>query len=400
MPDPTLSLPAELLDLERAVQGLVARGGLRVPPYPAVAVRVQEALSRREAGLAEISTLVGADAVLAAAILRCANSALYRRGPPVTELLQAITRIGAAEVIRLLLASGLSTSAQAVGALVSVRRVIWIEGLVSAALCQELARLRGLRTEEAFVLGLLHDFGKIVATAALEALVEEGRLEGSWPLEAWTGLVERQHVAVGLAMAERWRLPALVGEVIASHHGGGTCRDPALLEVIRLTDAVVALVLTRTRVTAAELARVPGLTAAERAAVERVIEQVPEFVSAFETAASAAFVGSPRIALPATTLAGGGRPVRIGASISVARRPRLFRVTTVLPDGLIMEGEDPLPENRLLEAKLYAEEPFALWVVTRLCRPTSSGFQVEVQPFALSGPAREGWERLTAGPPA
>jgi HD-like signal output (HDOD) protein len=341
---------------------------------------------------------VGADAVLTAAILRCANSALYRRGPPVNELLPAIIRIGAAEVTRLLVASGLSGGAQAVGSLVSVRRLIWIEGLASAVVCQELARLRGLRTEEAFVLGLLHDFGKIVASSALEALLEEGRYPGRWPLEDWASVVENQHVSVGLATAAAWRLPPLVGEVIALHHGlAGKCRDPGLLEVVRAADQVVALILTRTRVTGADLARIAGLGADERAAMERVVEGVPEFVSAFETPAAAAFVGSPRVVAPETTFPGAGRPAKLGVSVSVARRPRLFQVSAVRAEGLSMSGEEPLPEDRLLEAKFYAREPFAAWVLTRLCRRTGAGWQVEVQPFALTAEQREAWERMVAG---
>ena len=65
-----------------------------------------------------------------------------------------------------------------------------------------------------------------------------------------------------------------------------------------------------------------------------------------------------------------------------------------------MGGEEPLPENRLLEAKIYAEEPFMMWVLTRLCRRTPDGFVVEVQPFALSGAQRTAWEVLVAGPAA
>jgi hypothetical protein len=61
-----------------------------------------------------------------------------------------------------------------------------------------------------------------------------------------------------------------------------------------------------------------------------------------------------------------------------------------------MAGEEPLPEDRLLEAKVYAEEPFAVWVLTRLCRRTPQGFQVEVRPFALSGALRDAWEKLVA----
>jgi HD-like signal output (HDOD) protein len=56
-----------------------------------VALRVQEAMARKDFGLAEVAQIVGADAVLAADILRCANSALYRRGGPVTDLTAAIT---------------------------------------------------------------------------------------------------------------------------------------------------------------------------------------------------------------------------------------------------------------------------------------------------------------------
>jgi HD-like signal output (HDOD) protein len=392
---------AQLEPLERAIQERVERNTLRVPPYPAVAVRVQEALGRKDAGLAEVAELVGADAVLAAAILRCANSVMYRRGPPVTDLVQGITRIGAAEVLRLLLASGLSTGAQAVGPLVSIRRLIWIEGLASAAVCQELARVRGLRTEEAFVLGLLHDFGKIVASSAMEALLEEGRFDGRFPLAAWAAVVDRQHVAVGMATAAAWNLPSLVGEVIAGHHaapGAVRCKDPGLLEVVKLADQVVALLLTRSRVTAADLARLDGLAADERAGVERVIENVPEFVSAFETPAATAFVGSPRVALPETTFRGAGRKVsKLGVSVSVSRRPRLFQVSEVSPDGLVMSGEEPLPEDRLLEAKVYAQEPFTMWALIRLCGRVPGGFRVELAPFALSGAAKEAWEKMVAG---
>lgn len=381
--------------LEAAVRELAARGALRVPPYPAVAVRVQEALSRPDVGLDHVAQLVGADAALAAAILRCANSALYRRGPPVSDLLQAITRIGANEVLRLLLASGLSSPAQVVGPLVVLRRMIWIRGLASAAVCQELARLRGLRTEEAFVLGLLHDFGEVVATTALEAILEERKLEVRWPAEVWNGIVERLHVGVGVATAERWRLPPLVAEVIGAHHGkGARCGDPGLLEVVAVSDEVVALMLAATAVTAADLEAVRGVRSAdERAALERVVEGVPEFVAAFETPAAAAFVASPRVEAPGRTLEG-GRPVRFGVSVRVARRPRLYSAVEVHPDALVLTGEEPLPEKRLLEAKIYAQEPFTAWVMTRHCVRAADGFRVEIQPFALGAELRALWGKL------
>jgi hypothetical protein len=83
--------------------------------------------------------------------------------------------------------------------------------------------------------------------------------------------------------------------------------------------------------------------------------------------------------------------------VPVARRPRLFTVSAVGPEGLVMDGEEPLPEDRLLEARVYAVEPFVAWVLTKLCRRTAQGFRVEVQPFALSGAVRAAWDELVVG---
>jgi HD-like signal output (HDOD) protein len=392
-----VDLSEPLWRLEHAVQERVEQGRIVIPPYPAVALRVQEAMGRKTFSLADAAALIGADAALAADILRCANSVMYRRGAAVVDLTQALTRIGEQQVMRLLLASGLATSANAVGPLVLLRRMVWIEGLAGAALGQELARLRGQRTEEAFTVGLLHDFGKIVAIATLEAILDEERIAGSFPQAAWVDLVERLHVPVGLGMAAKWGLPPLVTGVIAAHHGGASCPDPRQLELVQLTDLVVGVLLMRARVEGDDLAAIAGLAAAEREPLARVIEQIPDFVASFETAASTAHVAQQRVAQPETTLAPAGRAVKFGVSVSVAKRPRMYTAVAVGPDGLVVQGDEPLPVNRLLEAKIYAEEPFAVWVRSRLCRAEGGGFRAELSPFALTGELRLLWEKVVAG---
>ena len=394
-------VPEPLWRLEQALEADAESGEVVVPPYPAVAMRVQEVMGRKNFGLGEVAGLIGADGVLASDILRCANSVMYRRGAPVIDLTQALTRIGVQQVMRLLLASGLATHAQALGPLVPLRRMVWIEGLSGAAVSQEVARLRNLRTEDAFTLGLLHDFGKVVAVAGLEAMLEQEKIQESFSREDWERVVERLHIPLGLAMAARWGLPKLVGEVIAAHHGAkAECSDPRLLAVVEVSDQVVALLLGKARVTEEDLAGVKGLAAAERAPVAQVLEQIPDFVAAFESPASAAAVAAPRIT-PAPPSAGGAsrRPVKFGVSVSVARRPRMFSATSISEGALIMSGDEPLPENRLLEAKLYGPQPFSLWVLSRRSQRDGAAHQVEVQPFALTGPLKELWSALVAGEP-
>jgi HD-like signal output (HDOD) protein len=394
------SVPEPLRKLESEVEALVARGAASIPPYPAVALRVQKAMNQPDFGLDEVAHLVGADAALAADVLRCANSSMYRRGSAVTSLTQAITRIGATQVMRLLLASGLAAHANVAGPLAKLRRMIWIEGLASAAICQELARQRGLRHEEAFALGLLHDFGRVVACGTLEALLAKHPLAGAWPEDAWFGVVDRLHVPVGLAMAARWQLGSIVTEVIGGHHLGpaARCEDPGLLDVVRVSDQVVFLLSSLPGLGNDDLEAIPSLTKfVEREVVARVLRKVPEFVEAFELAATPNGAGSP-IAQPATTLSSGERPVRFGLTVNLARRTRQFTAVAIAPNGIAATGSEPLPENRLQEATLHAPQgPLRIWTLTRLARQDHGGYHVELHPYALSGVERGLWDQLVAG---
>jgi len=393
-----------LQQLDRELEALAAGGELELPPYPAVALRVQEALGRPESGLDEVARLVGADAALAAGVLRCANSPLYRRGAAATTLTQAIIRVGAQEVLRLLLASCLASHAHAAGPLAPLRRMVWIEGLCGAALCQELARLRGLQQEEAFLVGLLHDFGKIVACASLEKLVERRGENARFPLEDWQALLDRHHVALGASLAARWQLPALLSDLIANHHGeaSSSAERAALLDLVRMSDQIVTQLVRSPGISSADLGSVPGLGKfVEREAVVRVIQKIPEFVDAFEGNGAAAAAPSPRIEQPATTLGAGARPVRFEVTVTHGRQSRQFTAHTIAPNGIAMVGHDPLVDGRLHETTIHSKPgPLHIWSLARLSRRDGGSYHIEVHPFALSGVERGLWTQLAAGAPA
>jgi HD-like signal output (HDOD) protein len=393
--------PPISFDFDRAIRGAVARGGLPIPPYPAVALRIQQVVGRKDFGLAEVSGIVGSDPTLAADVLRCANSSLYSRGDPVTGLGPAITRIGAHEVTRLALSSGLSAHAQGPGSLAPVKRAIWTESVAGAVLCQELARLRGLRAEEAFVVGLLHDFGRVVTTCCIEALLETHRGIPARTQAEWAELVDRHHVEVGLATAAQWGLPPLVTEVIALHHGPAVGEhDPQLLDVVRASDQVVLLLSARPEVGAEDLARVPGIAAGERELLARVIEKIPGFVAAFEAPAARRAGPASMVAAPITALRPGERPVTFQVTVSVDKRPRSYLAAAVTSSGLVMVGAEPLPENMLLELSLQCPpRPFKIWATAKVQRAEGSVVRIELQPYALGGEARGLWNRLYAGAP-
>lgn len=392
-------------ELERSVVGLIASGKLAIPPYPAIALRVNEAAADPSLGLGEVARLVGADAALAADVLRCANSAFYSRGTAVTSLTHAVTRIGAQEVMRMALAASLSAHARAPGPLLPIRRMVWIENLAAAVLGQELARQRTGRGEEGFMLGLLHDFGKVVACTALEVAYANHHPPGTWPLQAWTDAVDRLHVTVGRLMAAQWKLPALLVDVIATHHDAAPANPAnALLHAaIRAADAVVGLLGRTSGLRSEDLQAVPGLSPRERDALCRVAELVPELVASFEPPAAAggrqpSGGAAPAIAPPETTLGSERRAVKLGVKVQLARRDREYTASAIGPDGLVLRGDEPLPESRLVQATLQVAEPLTVWTIVQLCRPAEGGgYTIELRAYALSAAERTAWDRVAGG---
>jgi hypothetical protein len=129
--------------------------------------------------------------------------------------------------------------------------------------------------------------------------------------------------------------------------------------------------------------------------VARLVEKIPEFVAAFEVRETRS--ESPRSLVTSSDapLGPGERPARFEVTVTVARRARRYTATAIGPDRLLVVGEEPLPESRLLEARICrAGKSLPIWVLTGSSRPDGDAFRVEVQPYALSGAARDEWRQL------
>lgn len=391
------------LDIDAAIVDLVSRGAVQVPPYPAVAMRIEEMVRREDYGLDELTRLVASDQALAADALRCANSAFYSRGAPVASINAAITRIGAKEVVRLALASGLGGTVRRPGPLASLKRRVWLEALASAALAQELARKRALAPDEAFVCGLLHDFGKVIAIACVEEILKARRGAIARPLEAWNDVVERYHVELGLVLAERWKLPQVVADVISLHHnleGAAGAKSPALVDLVATTDEVTARLEEQSWVTAEDLGAISSLKAPECELLVRVLDRLPGFIASFEGggAATTGDVSAVEAKTPEHFMTG-PTPVDFPVTVVLNRESRRYRATRIATNHLAANGPSPLPENVLIELKIDGGQAFTCWATAKLSWAESGGYTVLFQPFALNGQAAERWKAL-ALPPA
>lgn len=394
--------------IDRAIVDLVAKNLVTVPPYPAVALKIGALIRSERYGLDDLAAVVTADPVLAADILRLASSAAYGRGGPVTSIGAGIARVGANEVARLAIASGLSAYVHRPGPLSSARRLIWQESLSAAVICQQLAASRHLSDDDAFSCGLLHDFGRLVAAAAIEEILTHVQVPPSEPLSFWMEVIERYHVELGQVIAARWNLSRLLADVIGLHHGGAleACQSPGILEVVMAADEVVAVARRVAHVSGDDLAEAPHLRGAEeRELAARAVLSCPAIIASLEAPDAPPAPRSPpprspqpgapapRPSLPAPPASAEPFHALELAVTNVARPRDRYRAVGISPHLLVLTGEVALHENFLVQLELEAEPaPFRLWANVTACVPAEgNGFRMDLRPFALNGEANKRW---------
>ncbi|MCU0700442.1 MAG: HDOD domain-containing protein [Myxococcaceae bacterium] len=283
------------MDVEAAIRQRVAERRLRVPPAPTACVQLSSLLGREDWSMAELERIVRSDPAVAAAVLRVANGVGVRGREPVTALNAALGRIGARGVMRLAWAQQAAASSAAAGPLRGLRLRAWREALVSAHVSQWLSGHGGLSPlvpEVAFVVGLLHDIGRVVVMSALEDLLVAYPDADTRSDAGWWALVEDLHVQAGGALVEAWNLPHPLAAAVAFHHSLGAWDWLGVVdEVVAQVEAVPHLTPERlgsiaaldTQTCEALAAQLPGLVGALRLVDESV--PPPSAASVFEVGA-------------------------------------------------------------------------------------------------------------------
>ncbi len=383
-------------DINRALIERVSKGDLRIPAYPAIALRLAALVRGADFGLGDVVSAISADQALAAALIRCANSPLYARNTDgVTSLPQAVTLIGAKEVVNVALAATLAAATRSPGSLQPLKRQAWQSAVASAVICQELARLRSVPPGDAFLCGLLHDFGWMVAITCLEDVFEQHPQVPPQPAEELNALAQRLHVELGLVVAAQWKMPDLFSDVISLHHEDTPAASPFadLIELVAVSDRVVAMLAAHTSVPAEELAKVPGLLQREAVALALVLPQIPEMIASFE--GEPAPRQAPAKVAAHEALPEGFRQLQLSCRIVQPAKKPVCKLLGLASSTFRMESPAQLMTNQLIEAELSAQPtPLRLWAKVTLCVPRGKDYEIECKPFALNGAALKLWNDL------
>jgi HD-like signal output (HDOD) protein len=383
-------------DVLRRLEEVVTSGDFVVPPYPAAAMRLRHLIDTGKFGLAQVADAAAADPALATALLRIANSALYRGdGPPFTTLLRAVNRLGARSISSLALAAGVGSGATTPGPLSDVKFRVWRRSVTCALAAQKFAPGRHLDAEEAFLAGLLHGFGRSVAVACLERLLP--KLSDKRSLAEWLELVEPQRAPLAQRVAQLWQLPDSIAAAVGPQP-----------EVMTPSSALVALAdrlagaLDR-GASAAELASVPGLASNELASLESFVAALPSTIESLVEAPDPGKKSRPASAVtkPQSALAGELRC--LSASVVDLRKrqePERLESVALTPLGLVLTSSRPMQESCVARLAIQSTPlPVEGWFNVVLCVAEARRFRIELQAFAPSTELHEVMNRLWAAAP-
>jgi len=238
----------------------IARGSLELPMLPEVAGQVMAMASSERSSARDLADAIRRDASVAANVMRMANSPAFAARAPMGSLQQAIARLGIDQVRQIVIAISCQARVfRAQGYDAEVREA-FRHSLATALFAKQIARVRRLNVEEAFLGGLLHDVGRPVL---LQAVVDLEQELGIHPEQAHVeGTVERHHANVGADLARRWNLPQPIVELIRDHHElCDPVRHYPLLPVIGLADDLSVLATSAEEVCPAPLFEHPMLIA-------------------------------------------------------------------------------------------------------------------------------------------
>lgn len=205
--------PGHVDSLWPAVRELLEGDQCDLPVLPEVSAQLLRLTSDVNCELAEIVSLIKRDQSLTSHLLRIANSVRYSTGVTVSSIQQAVARLGLICVREIVILITCQCRIFDVAGFEGDVRQSFRRSLAAAAFAQEIARIRRLNVEEAFLSGLLHDVGRPVLLQTLGDQRRAGRLVSDDDM--LRAAAEQYRVPLAGRLIGVWELPERVSEIVA-----------------------------------------------------------------------------------------------------------------------------------------------------------------------------------------
>ena len=187
-----------------------------LPTAPKVVEELISSFEKTDVSLEEIARTLSLDPVLAAKLLRLANSAYYHVSRRIGNVEDAVRMLGFVTVRTLVISSGLVGGFKSVPGL-DLKR-FWRYSLHTAVAAKWIARKIGVNTDLAFTIGMMHALGQLVMHVGMPTQAQElDKTVNSYDLgrpQAEREAIGYDFSEVGAELAVRWKFPDIFPDTI------------------------------------------------------------------------------------------------------------------------------------------------------------------------------------------
>jgi len=210
-----------------------------LPTVPSVLKRLSTVIEKPRITIVEISAFISNDPALTTKVLKMVNSAIYGFPGRIASVSHATMLLGLNVIKGLLLGVSVFELMQ------KTMTGLYEHSLACAIASRVIAQKKNLKEpEEVSVAGLLHDIGKVILmleyAQEYENAMKEAQERSLSIFDAETIQFGATHADVGGWLAEKWRFPRNLIEVIEFHHRPTLAKNaPLETAIVHMADMLV-----------------------------------------------------------------------------------------------------------------------------------------------------------------
>lgn len=209
-----------------------------VPAMPNVVIKALNIVRDPDSSIRSLGEMIAYDQSISIKVLNLVNSAYYGFAQQITSLTRALTLLGLMKAKNIIITVAMKPMFAK-----PENKELWKHSITVAVGCELLAEhLKLMDKEEAFVIGFMHDIGKIVLNIK-EPLrikkVNDLTSRGADVIEAERMYFNTDHSEIGAALSKQWQLPILLTNTIRYHHNPSVSSIPAECTLVYLVDKIV-----------------------------------------------------------------------------------------------------------------------------------------------------------------
>lgn len=194
-----------------------------LPTLPAIVYELSKVINDPMSSTSDVEKIMTNDQSLTAKVLRMVNSAYYAIPGGVNSLSRAIAYIGFDTVNQLVLSASILKALETKGPQRYDMNEFWKHSIGVGIASETIAKfVNHPMPADLFTCGLVHDMGKValytIEQDVMLNIVKTAEEKQISYMDAELELGIPKHTTIGQLLAQKWKLPAIIGACIAFHH--------------------------------------------------------------------------------------------------------------------------------------------------------------------------------------